>query len=87
MPMIYHRYEGQPVEWIETATREGVEALSGRIPLFSGLHLSQLKPRELGLATSLSLKAGASGIVLFTGNAMNEDYWKYMKEGLSSQKK
>jgi uncharacterized lipoprotein YddW (UPF0748 family) len=86
MPMMYHRYEGQPVEWLETATREGVEALAGKIPLFSGLHLAQLKPQELGLATSLSLKAGASGIVLFTGNTMNEEYWKYMKEGLNSYK-
>jgi uncharacterized lipoprotein YddW (UPF0748 family) len=86
MPMLYQRYEGQPVEWIETATREGVEALAGRIPLFSGLHLALLNPQEFGLATSLSLKAGASGIVLFPGNAMNEDYYKYMKEGMESHK-
>lgn len=78
--MIYHRYEGKPVEWIETATREGVEALAGKIPYYSGLHLSQLTPQELGLATKLSLKAGASGIVLFTGNMMSEDYWKYMEK-------
>ena len=78
MTMIYHRYERQPVEWIETATREGVEALAGKVPYFSGLHLSQLTPTELGLATKLSLKAGADGIVLFPGNAMSEEYWKYM---------
>lgn len=78
MPMIYHRYESKPVEWIGTATREGVEALAGKFPLYSGVHLSQLTPQELGLATNLSLKAGASGIVLFTGNKMSDDYWKYI---------
>jgi len=74
MPMIYQRYEGKPVEWIETATREGVEALAGRYPLYSGLHLMQLTSKEFGLATKLSLKAGASGIVVFTGNKMSEEY-------------
>jgi hypothetical protein len=37
-----------------------------------------LTPQELGLASKLSIKAGADGIVLFTGNKMSEEYWKYM---------
>jgi uncharacterized lipoprotein YddW (UPF0748 family) len=80
MPMIYHKYEMKPVEWIETATREGVEALAGKIPLYSGLHLYQLTPEELGLAAALSVKAGASGLALFTGNKMSEAYSKYLEE-------
>ena len=80
MPMIYQRYESKPVEWIETATREGVEAVAGRIPLYSGLHLTQLTPEELGLATRLSLKSGASGVVLFTGNKMTDYYWECMEK-------
>jgi uncharacterized lipoprotein YddW (UPF0748 family) len=83
MPMIYHKYEAKPVEWIETATREGVEALAGRYPLYSGLHLAQLTPQELGVATAGSLKGGAAGITLFPGNQMNGEYWKYMKNALS----
>lgn len=82
MPMIYQKYEDKPVKWIETATREGIDAIAGKIPLFSGLHLYQLTPEEFGLAYSLSLKAGASGIVLFTGNKMDDSYWKYIKEKL-----
>ncbi len=76
MPMIYHQYENKPVEWIETATSEGVKALARKFPLFSGLHLYQLTPEEFGLAARLSTKAGASGIVLFTGNKMSASYWK-----------
>jgi hypothetical protein len=78
--MIYHKYENKPVEWIETATREGVEALAGKFPLYSGLHLYQLSPEELGLAQGLSLKAGASGLALFTGNKMSEAYCKFLIE-------
>lgn len=80
MPMIYQKYENKPVEWIGTAVKEGVEALGGKFPLYSGLHLSQLTPVELGLAANLSLKSGASGIVLFTGNKMNNDYWTYLRK-------
>jgi uncharacterized lipoprotein YddW (UPF0748 family) len=79
MPMIYQKYESKPVEWIETATREGVEALGGRMPLYSGLHLYQLTPEELSLAATLSVKAGASGVVFFTGNRIDENYWEKIK--------
>ncbi len=79
MPMIYHKYENKPVEWIGTATREGVEALDGKFPLYSGVHLYQLTPEELGVAADLSLKAGASGLALFTGNKMSEAYGKSLK--------
>jgi len=78
MPMMYHKYESKPVEWIETATREGVEALAGKFPLYSGLHLYQLTPEEFGLAASLSAKAGASGLALFTGNNMSEAYCRFL---------
>jgi len=84
MPMIYHRYEDQPVEWIGKATKESVDALKGRMPLYSGLHLDQLTPEELGEATRLSLKAGASGITLFTGNKMNDYYWQCMENAIKS---
>jgi uncharacterized lipoprotein YddW (UPF0748 family) len=80
MPMIYQKYEIKPVEWIEAATREGMEALAGKFPLYSGLHLYQLTPEEFGLAADLSVKAGASGIALFTGNKMSEAYWKCMEK-------
>jgi hypothetical protein len=59
-----------------------VEALAGKITYYSGLHLSLLTPQELGLATKLSQKAGASGIVLFAGNRLSDDYWKYMEKEL-----
>lgn len=82
MPMIYQRYESQPVEWIGRATREGVDALHGRIPLYSGLHLSQLTPEELGMAYRLSTDAGAMGVSLFTGNKMNGYYRQCMDKTL-----
>jgi len=79
MPMIYHKYEAQPVEWIGTAVREGVEALAGKYPLYSGVHLYQLTPEELGVATEVSMKAGAAGMTLFPGNLFDEAYFKNMK--------
>jgi len=83
MPMIYQKYESKPVEWIGTAVREGTGALAGKFPLLSGLHLYQLSPEELGQAARLSLDAGASGIAYFTGNKMDENYWKQLKNIIS----
>jgi len=84
MPMIYQRYESQPVEWIGQATEESVGALKGRMPLYSGLHLAQLTPEELKEATLVSLNAGASGVALFTGNKMNDYYWQCMNLAIKS---
>ena len=58
---------------------------SGKVPYSRGVHLSYLTPKELGLAAKLSLMGSASGIVLFTGNKMDETYWKYMGKEFINQ--
>jgi len=64
-PMIYHSYYDQPLEWIETATREGVQALKGK-PLMSGLHMAMMQaPGETSKAIQHAFKGGAQGITVF----------------------
>lgn len=65
MPMIYHRGYEQPLAWIETAAREGVEALGGRAPLYAGLLLSSFPARDLPAAIRHASAAGAAGVCLF----------------------
>ncbi len=76
MPMIYHSFYLEPVEWIEQATREGVEALNGRFPLYAGLFIPALNPDELAQAVELSSTAGARGVVLFEGKMPTEEHWQ-----------
>ena len=84
LPMIYHFYYGKPVAWIEEATKEGVEALGGKCPLYSGLFIPALSPDELPQAVEYALKGGAAGISLFSHRAMTEAHWSVLTRALCS---
>lgn len=65
-PMIYHGFYKEPVHWIGTATSEGVEALQGKFPLYSGLYLPDFKNlEELKQGIRLAKDNGAAGVSLF----------------------
>lgn len=86
MPMIYNRAYAFPDEWIETATREGVEGLKANnnpAVLRSGMALN---PR-MGIDTlyncaECALKGGSDGICIFSLDAFarREEGWDMLKE-------
>ena len=82
--MMYHKYYNEDVEWIKRVTREGVEALGSKAPLYSGLHISMLTPEELARATRLAYEGGASGVCLFTATAMSNEHWTTLRSTLES---
>ena len=65
-PMLYHNFYLENVEWIGRAAREGVQALPASVPLYAGLFVPRLSPRELRTAISLTRDAGAAGVALFS---------------------
>ena len=69
-PMIYHSFYEEPVSWVGRATTDGVEALAGRRPLYSGLYLPSLTPEKLAEAVALSRDAGAAGVALFEAGGL-----------------
>lgn len=82
MPMIYHNFYDKPVSWIETATHEGVAALKGRIPLYSGLFVPALSPNELAQAIDYALAGGAAGVSLFNVASLTDAHWRVLKARL-----
>lgn len=82
LPMMYHKYYNEKVDWIKKVTEEGKKDLPAHIPLFSGLHIAMLEPDEIQAAINNALQGGADGIVLFTGWAMTDDHWENLKEVL-----
>ena len=76
LPMVYHSFYKEDVPWIERATREGVDALRGRIPLYTGLYVPDLPPADLGRAVKHALAGGAQGVSLFQGNTMTPAHWE-----------
>ena len=83
-PMIYHSFYEEDVEWIGKATGEGVKALDGRFPLYSGLFVPRLSPKELGQAISISLDNGAKGITIFEEGSLNKHHKRVLKRKLKS---
>ncbi len=76
LPMVYQSFYKEDVAWIGEATRQGVDALQGKIPLYSGLFVPELNPDELARAAQLAMENGAEGIVLFQGRTPSEEHWK-----------
>jgi hypothetical protein len=76
LPMVYNGFYKEDVPWIERATREGVLALGGRMPLYSGLYVPDLPPADLARAVSRALAGGADGISVFEGHMLTADYLK-----------
>jgi len=90
-PMHYNDFYLEGPEWVGDMTREGVEALKGKAPLYSGLFICPnpekrseekdpenhgLLPEEIGTAIRASIENGAAGICLFTPGKMTEAHWK-----------
>lgn len=74
LPMVYHGFYKEPVAWIEQATREGVDALGGRVPLYAGLYVPDLPPQDLGAAARHALDGGARGVSVFQGDMLTPEH-------------
>ncbi|MCG8306848.1 MAG: hypothetical protein MI975_05600 [Cytophagales bacterium] len=101
-PMNYNDFYLEGPEWVGEVTREGVQALNNRIPLYSGLFICPnpenkteendpenhgLIPSELGTAIQVSMEHGAAGICLFTPNRMTEAHWVEFEKAIRKKYK
>jgi len=73
-PMLYHTFYEEPVSWIASATRQGVEALPRRRPLYAGLFLPSLPPEELAAAVYHARDGGAAGVALFALEGLTDQH-------------
>jgi hypothetical protein len=100
-PMNYNDFYLEGAGWLAEICKEEADAVNKRIPVYSGLficpdwqHKAELKdpeehgllPSELEEAIRGSLRAGASGICLFTPGRMSEEHWQVLDEVVKSIK-
>jgi uncharacterized lipoprotein YddW (UPF0748 family) len=87
-PMIYHGFYNEEVDWIGYATKQGVSDVEGRgISVNTGVFIPSFKSaEELKEAILLAKNNGAKGITFFDGPAINDDYFKVIKETKASLK-
>lgn len=95
LPMNYNDFYLKPASWLYDITKEEVESTDK--PILSGLFIchnwqrkleledpedSGLLPTEIAEAVSGAMKAGATGICLFTPNDMTEEHWAELDKAI-----
>ena len=86
-PMIYHKFYDKDDPWVETATREGVEALAAAnnpALLCSGLFVGHVPSDRIPEFLDYVHNGGAHGISFFCIESIDRDttYWNTLKEAL-----
>lgn len=82
LPMLYHGFYDQGIDWIGEQTAWGVGKLNGRAPLYAGLFVQHLEPDVLSKAIDVSMKSGAAGVSLFNAEDMTDEHWKQLKSSV-----
>ena len=79
MPMLYHGFYDENIDWIRRHTARGVEHLKERTPVYSGLFVSHLTPTALKDAYAASIAGGARGVALFDAQSMTDEHWESLR--------
>jgi len=72
-PMIYNDFYEEGVDWVEFATRQGVEELDGKFPLHTGIYLPPTRPEEIKKVIEGAKKGGAEGVAFFSNGALKDE--------------
>lgn len=97
-PMNYNDFYLEPASWVGKVTAEEVKSVSAKkTPVYSGLFIcgdwknkanlvdpehSGLIPSEIEEAVGGSMKAGATGVCLFTPNDMTDEHWEALDKAI-----
>lgn len=100
-PMNYNDFYLKDADWVGTVTKEEVETVEGKKPIYSGLFIchdwqnksgeidpenSGLVPSEIAAAVKAAKDAGAAGICLFCPNHMTEEHWAEFDKAIGLKK-
>lgn len=90
-PMNYNDFYLEDATWVGKITKEEVEAVHNKFPVYSGLFICHdwknkasikdpeghgLIPSEIEEAVRGAMESGAAGVCLFTPQGMTEEHWK-----------
>jgi uncharacterized lipoprotein YddW (UPF0748 family) len=78
LPMLYNQFYNAGPEWVEQQTREGVSTV--KQPVYSGLSVQGMTEPVFTETVQLALKAGASGVSLFSDGGMDDVKWKALQK-------
>ena len=80
LPMLYHGFYKQNIEWIGEEVQKAKVRLNNDIPVYSGLFLGHLSTaEELKKAVEVSHAAGAKGVSFFALGGLKPSYLQVMQ--------
>lgn len=80
LPMVYHSFYDEEVDWIGYATKQGIDDLGNKnTQLHTGIYVPAMNPSEVAEAITLAQKNGASGVAFFDGPAVTKKHWEVIK--------
>lgn len=72
-PMVYYQFYDEPIDFMKRATEEGLEALNGKIPLYTAFYLADKTPKQLQEARRLVAQTQAAGMAYYDYELLSED--------------
>jgi uncharacterized lipoprotein YddW (UPF0748 family) len=78
LPMLYHVFYEAGPEWVREQTKEGIATV--KQPLYSGLFIHDMKPEDFTRTIQMALEGGASGVSLFSADAMDPAKWQTLRK-------
>lgn len=98
-PMNYNDFYLEPAAWVGKITKQEVDAVKGKMPVYSGLFICNdwknkasikdpeghgLIPSEISEAVHGAMEAGAAGLSLFTPSRMTDEHWAELDKALKA---
>lgn len=81
LPMIYHQFYNEDLDWVGFATEQGVKDLKGRnTALHTGLYLPDMTGEDVSNAIRIAKENGAKGVAFFDGGALKPEHLKAIKD-------
>jgi uncharacterized lipoprotein YddW (UPF0748 family) len=77
LPMLYNNFYEAGPEWVRDQTREGASMVSK--PVYSGLFVHGMDDAAFTATVNAALEGGASGVSIFSADAMDEDKWRVLR--------
>lgn len=80
-PMLYNGFYNEDIDWIGKCVKEGLETMEVKKPIYAGVFVSDLKePEKFRAAIKSALDNGASGVVFFNAQGLNDELFSVIKE-------
>jgi len=72
LPMLYHGFYNEDLDWIGEETENAIKRLSNSKPIYAGLFVPHLEEGDMDIAVNSAMKGGAKGFSLFAYGNLDE---------------